>query len=422
MWVRSMVNGRLDSSPVWPSLAPVGPDVAHVGGDVGPAARAGAERGALDRPAGVVVPVLESDVGPGRLGRRRDGRGLHPRHPPAGDDSGGAGRTGAAQPAGERSLHGRCRSVANREPHHRRRQAGVVGRQRHERRERLQRDSHRNVSPSVGDGADGVLAAERHVWEAGAVEGDGVAAVQVEREPLLDRRRHGPERVGVVGVLGHVQLVEDVPVPQRAVAAEVDLSGAQAADGHADVRQLVAAVDGWLAARGERGDPLRVEPLVDRDQVRQICWGGGRADRVGHGAAGRRHHRRRQGDADRLDRVPARWPAVAFGAGHLFACGGVSHVLWFSGKSRGARAGYLLSPRDADQIGPAYLDSARSRHRLFPPLAASQTTAVSDDIRHPAAALACEAASGKTGRRALRCYHARNPNHGAHACRCSCRA
>lgn len=43
------------------------------------------------------------------------------------------------------------------------------------------------------------------------------------------------------------ELVEDIPVPEAAVAAKVDLTATDAADGHSDLLKGVAPVDGGQA-------------------------------------------------------------------------------------------------------------------------------------------------------------------------------
>ena len=72
--------------------------------------------------------------------------------------------------------------------------------------------------------------------------------------------------MGVVMVAGAHGLVEDVPVPELAVAAQVELARAESADGHADLFQVLAAIDLAGPAVEERLDPLGIEFLVGRDE------------------------------------------------------------------------------------------------------------------------------------------------------------
>ena len=57
--------------------------------------------------------------------------------------------------------------------------------------------------------------------------------------------------MGVVAVARADLPIKDVPVPELSIAAQVELAGTDAADGHADLLQLGAAVDGPLAAGGK---------------------------------------------------------------------------------------------------------------------------------------------------------------------------
>jgi hypothetical protein len=82
-------------------------------------------------------------------------------------------------------------------------------------------------------------------------------------------------RVGVIGTaavaeVARLRQVEEVPVPEFAVAAQVELPGADAADGHADLVQVVAAVDCRLAAGGERPEPVGPQLLVGGDEFLEI--------------------------------------------------------------------------------------------------------------------------------------------------------
>src|ERR1035441_3476079 len=65
-------------------------------------------------------------------------------------------------------------------------------------------------------------------------------------------------------------LVEDVPVPELAVAAKVELTCADAADGHADLLKVRASIDRPFAALKERFHPFRAELLIRGDQPVEI--------------------------------------------------------------------------------------------------------------------------------------------------------
>ncbi len=66
-------------------------------------------------------------------------------------------------------------------------------------------------------------------------------------------------------------LVEEVPVPQAAVAADVQLSRADAANRHADEGEIVAAIDRRLASLEERLHPLGLQPFVGGHQPFEVA-------------------------------------------------------------------------------------------------------------------------------------------------------
>ena len=135
------------------------------------------------------------------------------------------------------------------------------------------------------------------------------ASVALAAEEQRESLQHGafPRRgVGVVAVAGADLLVEDVPVPEIAVAAEVDLAGAEAADRHADLGQFRAATDGPRAAGRERFDPRTQEALLGRHQAGKI---GGR-QRAGHQRQPAAEGRGRPRAQDRDEFPPAHCPAA----------------------------------------------------------------------------------------------------------------
>ena len=154
---------------------------------------------------------------------------------------------------------------------HRGGQSRVALVERNERRERLEIDVDLRVRVAVLDERDRILTAEPDVVEARAIELPhrfSARALHAQREALLERRARlrgmRVQHARSVQPLARLRRVEDVPVPQLPVAAEVELSGADAADRHADPVELLLrrAVGRRLAAREERLDPGGIEVLV----------------------------------------------------------------------------------------------------------------------------------------------------------------
>ena len=81
-----------------------------------------------------------------------------------------------------------------------------------------------------------------------------------------------------MGVARADMLIENVPMPELSVAAQIELAGADAADGHADLLQLGPAVDGRDAAGEQRPHPRRIELLVGGNQLFEV----GGLERAGH--------------------------------------------------------------------------------------------------------------------------------------------
>ena len=72
-------------------------------------------------------------------------------------------------------------------------------------------------------------------------------------------------------------LIENIPVPEPAIAPEIKLPGANAAHGHADIFEFAAAQDFRGAALEKRFDPLRRKFFVGRHQMAKILareWSG----------------------------------------------------------------------------------------------------------------------------------------------------
>src|SRR5207245_263974 len=97
---------------------------------------------------------------------------------------------------------------------------------------------------------DRILAAKVDVLETGVIERaqDCLrAGLDFEREPLIEWRT-GHRRVSIVGVSRSHVVIENVPVPELAVAAEIQLSRTNPADRHADFVERRTGVKGALAA------------------------------------------------------------------------------------------------------------------------------------------------------------------------------
>lgn len=108
------------------------------------------------------------------------------------------------------------------------------------------------------------------------------ATRQADREALIQLMMGS--RVGLAALVGvgmgrhaphvaHGLRIEDVPAPQFAVAAQIELAGADSTDGHADVVKIVAVlprVHDRLAALGKRADPLWIE-FLDRQRLVRVC-------------------------------------------------------------------------------------------------------------------------------------------------------
>src|ERR1039458_8520639 len=82
-----------------------------------------------------------------------------------------------------------------------------------------------------------------------------------------------------MGITGADMLIENVPMPEFAIAAEVKLSARNSAHRHADVFQFrLAAIEGWSPAGKERLDPGGIQFFVGRNQLIEI----GRFKRARH--------------------------------------------------------------------------------------------------------------------------------------------
>ena len=149
-----------------------------------------------------------------------------------------------------------------------------------------------------------------------------LAAVFNAQDKTLIHGRHRWHRFCIMLGAGGNALIEDVPMPELPVAAEVELARTDATDGHADFLQVRAAIDRALAARGQRREPLGPKLLIHRDQLLEV----GARERPRHGRPGS------EGDCPSADAeepqklTPSPVPAD-FGFRHSLNCG-FRHRLW----------------------------------------------------------------------------------------------
>ena len=242
--------------------------------------RPGAEGGPLHGPAfiGGLFKIFKQDVGPGRLdalfGQRLHGMFQQDqiflrimnisyllRRP-----SELANRI--FQPTGQSAPDRPIGPVSQRKLHDRGRQGRILRIQRDKRRKRLQPNLHRTVRDRIFDPANRILAPESDAAETFLVQAAGLhllALLDLKGKTLFDGRTRG-HGVGVVRGAGVDRLVEDVPVPEPSVAAQIDLPGTDAAYWHADPAELIPFINGWFASLGQRGPPGRIEVFLRRDQ------------------------------------------------------------------------------------------------------------------------------------------------------------
>ena len=182
--------------------------------------------------------------------------------------------------------------------------AGFIAIERNEGRVRFQLYLDRTSVVGVVDMADGILVREPNVLEALGVEGVDFAA-DLQCKTLVDR---GICRVGfhVAESLGRVLFVFasiKVPAPEFAVAAKVDLPGADSVDRHADKFQVIAGGREGLAALIQTGDPLLAEFFVSRNDVIQFLFGKWPCHYVGW--VGQQHGGRDAGRSGGFDKATA---------------------------------------------------------------------------------------------------------------------
>ena len=131
--------------------------------------------------------------------------------------------------------------VLDGEVHHRGGQAGIRRIERNEGRKGLQR-SRSTGNPSalystVPIGYSPRKATLGKPTRSSVRSCDLAVRFDADGEALIERRfRLG--RMGIVAVAGADDLIENVPMPELAVAAEIELAGAEAADRHSDQRRF----------------------------------------------------------------------------------------------------------------------------------------------------------------------------------------
>ena len=102
--------------------------------------------------------------------------------------------------------------------------------------------------------------------------------------------------------------IENVPMPKLAVATQVKLASAKAADRHADLREVRAAIHLSLAAGRERSHPFRRELFVGGHKLFEVSA----CERPGHGVLpGTKSQRRRRARPEEFQKVAPGQPAKA---------------------------------------------------------------------------------------------------------------
>lgn len=209
---------------------------------------------------------------------------------------------GIFQLPGERCLHRQSGRVAQGELQNRRGQAGVVRVQWNEWRKRFELYGHRHAGIGVFHGANRVLAAKGNVGKTGVIKRANILA-DCKREFLVQRRSRN-DRPGIMLRPRSDGLIEDVPMPEAPIAAQIELSRADAANGHADKLEITATQNLRRAAVEKRFHPFGPELLVGGHEMIKV-----RArERPGHHRqSGQRQTQRcRRGILEKLPAVPVK--------------------------------------------------------------------------------------------------------------------
>ena len=178
-----------------------------------------------------------------------------------------------------------------RELQDRRGQAGIVSVERNERRKRFELHAQRHFGIGILHQTERIFAAKRNVGETVAIQRVGlIANLQGE---FLGERRAGRHGFGIMRIPGAAnRQVEDIPVPQPAITAEIELPRANAANRHANLVEFLAAVNRALTPRKQRLHPLRRKLLIGRHQLVEILA----RERPGH------HRQAREGQSGSNER------------------------------------------------------------------------------------------------------------------------
>src|SRR5262249_54533306 len=122
--------------------------------------------------------------------------------------------------------------------------------QRNERIESFQRSFNRKwivFSSDIASSTNWIFACKLDIRESGLIQVPDshfpTLRTGHNAKTLLNGRRRGVGAITVIAVAGKVRQIEDLPIAQGAVAEKVELSCADAADGHADAGEFIALID-----------------------------------------------------------------------------------------------------------------------------------------------------------------------------------
>ena len=162
-----------------------------------------------------------------------------------GPERAGMQQHGILQPTAEFDQCSFRAVVRHGELHHGGGQARIFSIQRNERRISSQRHRDRRFRIAIFDGADRIFATKRDIGEPGLIEPPRIR-FSADRRPqgkTLFQRQIRIRRTGIVAVARTDDLIEDVPMPERTVAAEIKLPGTNPPDRHADLGQFGTAIN-----------------------------------------------------------------------------------------------------------------------------------------------------------------------------------
>src|ERR1039458_1572958 len=232
---------------------PFSSNVTLISGDLRNLRRPGAEGGAAYSPVAIslALEILEEDVPPlrRRVGRHLFGAAFQEQEfvvahqaiaPHAILRLGGAQANGVLQPARQFSFDLRGAVVLDRELQHCSGQRRIIRVERDEWGKSFKPDVKRRGLVLVLDVADGVFAYKGNVVPVIPIQRAFLClapAYKPQRESLL-QWRSGLQRFGVMLRPSADPRVENIPMPQLAVATQVELPRADTAHRHPDLRQI----------------------------------------------------------------------------------------------------------------------------------------------------------------------------------------